>query len=290
MILDSKDNRSIQELFFFWNRLLSSSGSKTIEEDFETGAYIDYIQNNFPSRENFKESIILLTTALEKYDWVYLKLSEGNFTDYLADIIKGETTSYKFLLTNYLCSYILRSTDETIINIYSKNINMSLFSMYELGQAPIKAKLLQVFIRLCKIPTIYEQIHNEIESSDILSDPDFENATEYEDDDETVTIGKTLLIELNTYFINDDDELRVLRKEEICMCKEIYIPDYIENQVFKYITEVSQIAACALFGSVKCFKYLMMNGEVITDGVHRFAIAGGKNEIVHICEQNGLRF
>jgi hypothetical protein len=54
--------------------------------------------------------------------------------------------------------------------------------------------------------------------------------------------------------------------------------------------EANRIEIAALFGSVKCFKYLMMNGDELNDDTCRFAIAGGNTEIIHLCEQKRLQF
>ena len=53
---------------------------------------------------------------------------------------------------------------------------------------------------------------------------------------------------------------------------------------------MSPFECSALFGSVKCFKYLMLSGEEINKDVCKLAIAGGNIEIVHLCEQKGLSF
>ena len=52
----------------------------------------------------------------------------------------------------------------------------------------------------------------------------------------------------------------------------------------------NRIGASAFLGSIKCFKYLMMNGDEINEDTCRFAVAGGNNEIIHLCEQKGLQF
>ena len=52
----------------------------------------------------------------------------------------------------------------------------------------------------------------------------------------------------------------------------------------------NQLEVSALFGSVKCFKYLMISGEEANENICKYAIAGGNIEIIHICEQNGLQF
>lgn len=54
--------------------------------------------------------------------------------------------------------------------------------------------------------------------------------------------------------------------------------------------KLSRIELAALFGSVKCFKYFMINEDNIYEDICKFAISGGNNEIIHLCEQKGLQF
>ena len=53
---------------------------------------------------------------------------------------------------------------------------------------------------------------------------------------------------------------------------------------------IDRIGTAAFLGSIKCFKYLMINGDQINDGTCKYAISGGNNEIVHIFEQKGFQF
>ena len=61
----------------------------------------------------------------------------------------------------------------------------------------------------------------------------------------------------------------------------IYFP-FINNKC-----SITLIGCCALFGSIKCFKYLLLNGANLEIGVNNLAAAGGNMEIIKICEQNG---
>ena len=74
-------------------------------------------------------------------------------------------------------------------------------------------------------------------------------------------------------------------KEEI-----FYIRNFFpfNEQFTKY--KANRIEVAALFGSIKCFKYLMMNGDEINEDTCKFAVAGGNIEIIHLCEQKGLQF
>ena len=48
---------------------------------------------------------------------------------------------------------------------------------------------------------------------------------------------------------------------------------------------VSLIDYAAFFGSIKCFRFLFLNGSTIKT-TFKYAIAGGNHEIIHQCEQN----
>jgi ankyrin repeat protein len=51
----------------------------------------------------------------------------------------------------------------------------------------------------------------------------------------------------------------------------------------------SIVQASAHYGSINCFKYMVIN-QVSLENVARHAIRGGNEEIIRICEQNGVKF
>ena len=57
---------------------------------------------------------------------------------------------------------------------------------------------------------------------------------------------------------------------------------------------ISLIDFCCLFGSLKCFKYLLLNKcKITTKGFHntlKYSIAGGNQEIINILKENGHSF
>ena len=65
---------------------------------------------------------------------------------------------------------------------------------------------------------------------------------------------------------------------------------FLQNDIIERREYLNRIGVAALFGSVKCFKYLMMNGDEINEDTCKFAVAGGNMEIIHLCEQKGLVF
>ena len=53
---------------------------------------------------------------------------------------------------------------------------------------------------------------------------------------------------------------------------------------------ISLIDFCCFFGSLKCFKYLLLNKCKITKETLRWSIAGGNKEIINILKENGQKF
>lgn len=65
----------------------------------------------------------------------------------------------------------------------------------------------------------------------------------------------------------------------------------IQISEFNFIqSEGTLLETAALFGSIKCFKFLVMNDEKISENVCKFAVMGGNIEIIHLCENEGLKF
>ena len=89
--------------------------------------------------------------------------------------------------------------------------------------------------------------------------------------------------------VNDDvDALSLLlakKKQE-----PIFILTDICNECGLLNGRVSLIKVSAFFGSVKCFKYLLMSGAEIDESICLFAIAGGCLDIIHILEQHSFKF
>ena len=50
---------------------------------------------------------------------------------------------------------------------------------------------------------------------------------------------------------------------------------------------ISLIDFCCFFGSLKCFKYLLLNKGKITEKTLKYSIAGGNQEIINIL-QDGI--
>ena len=60
--------------------------------------------------------------------------------------------------------------------------------------------------------------------------------------------------------------------------------------IFDYCIEVYMIDLCCYFGSLKCFRYLLLNKCEITDKTLNWSIAGGNKEIINILKENGHSF
>ena len=88
--------------------------------------------------------------------------------------------------------------------------------------------------------------------------------------------------------IREDD---VERCQAVISSSNIKIDSHIPYSLFEVLEGVNQkenmpslLEYAAFFGSIKCFKFLIMNNSPITDKLISFAIFGGNIEIIHICE------
>ena len=63
-----------------------------------------------------------------------------------------------------------------------------------------------------------------------------------------------------------------------------------ESSVYFGVSTIYILDFAAFFGSVKCFKYLLVNGCSITERTEKMGVAGGETEIVQIMKQNGSEF
>jgi hypothetical protein len=53
----------------------------------------------------------------------------------------------------------------------------------------------------------------------------------------------------------------------------------------KTMDKESLLSVSAFYGSVQCFKFLLLNGVTVTSSVCSSAVKGGELEIIQICEQ-----
>lgn len=63
-----------------------------------------------------------------------------------------------------------------------------------------------------------------------------------------------------------------------------------KRQVFFGLQQYTPIELAAKHGSIKCFKFLMMNGTLKSANINKYAVEGGNLEIIHILSQNGYDF
>ena len=96
--------------------------------------------------------------------------------------------------------------------------------------------------------------------------------------------------EIREAIIRDDiDELMKLLIDKNMSVHDSLNFDSIEY-IKTYSSNISIIDYAALHGSVKCFKYAIMNDAKYYQDTQKFAIEGGNVEIIHILEQKGAKF
>ena len=90
--------------------------------------------------------------------------------------------------------------------------------------------------------------------------------------------------------INKFQELFNSLPDELMNYVDHFKKEFFLREFPLFSFEIEQINAAALFGSVNCFKFMMMNDIEITNNTCQYAVAGGNNEIIHLCEQKELKF
>lgn len=98
---------------------------------------------------------------------------------------------------------------------------------------------------------------------------------------------------LGSYIMEDDvDSLQKLSSNpKFQFTKELVLLK-IDNSFksMKINIECNAIESAAFYGSLKCFKFLLLNIKLSSRNLAQYAIAGGNTEIIHICEQQKLNF
>ena len=89
--------------------------------------------------------------------------------------------------------------------------------------------------------------------------------------------------------INEFQHLVATRIEEEQQ-REFNIDDFVPKMLRCEMSKTRIIEVAALFGSVKCFKLLMLNDVKIDESICKYAISGGNYEIVHLCANSYLSF
>lgn len=72
--------------------------------------------------------------------------------------------------------------------------------------------------------------------------------------------------------------------------KDSIVPYSIYQRFQSPLENMTLIELAAFCSSIECFKYLLLNGAKQNERLPIFAVCGGNDEIIHICEQNNLEF
>ena len=100
--------------------------------------------------------------------------------------------------------------------------------------------------------------------------------------------------------VNPSNLARAIRNDDVEKFQEISSqanfdfnqtikPSLYERCSFINKEDVSLVDYAAFFGSIKCFRFLLLNGQKIKS-TFKYAVAGGNLEIIHHCEQNQTSF
>lgn len=115
------------------------------------------------------------------------------------------------------------------------------------------------------------------------------DANNFEEHKENIHIGKNLN-DIALSIRNDDVE----SLQQSLIKKNFDYNGKIKNSIYERCSfvnsSIAYIEFAAFFGSIKCFKYLLLNKANKTNKLAQFAVGGGNVEIIHICEQIGCNF
>ena len=88
------------------------------------------------------------------------------------------------------------------------------------------------------------------------------------------------------YIIVNDDVKKIIYSS----IDEDFFNSEITLNKGPYAQNISLLDLAAKAGSVKCFKYLLLNGACVSDKTADYAVEGGSLEIVEMCYQEGCDF
>ena len=89
---------------------------------------------------------------------------------------------------------------------------------------------------------------------------------------------------------NDDiEKLQEISSQANFDFNQIIEPSLYEWCSFINKENVSLIDSAAFFGTIKCFRFLLLNCSNVKT-TFKYAVAGGNHEIIHLCKQNQTTF
>lgn len=208
------------------------------------------------------------------------------------------------------------STIDTLINVLNlSNGILPTFTRILYRAASIRYRLIKYYVELVQKLTnmvdIVEFLRKYLFFGFSISAYDFIHAlkdSKILNEDEVIKTEKRCLINRQIFFDYEPNEIIAAVKEDDVdslqtitstpgfdidsMINDIFLPTRVlENK------SISLIRYSALFGSVKCFKYLLLNHASIEQNsllysssftAQTYAIAGGNTEIIRLVEQQGI--
>ena len=90
-------------------------------------------------------------------------------------------------------------------------------------------------------------------------------------------------------YINNDSSFDFKKRIEINSESYLIFITHSHNIKESMKNEISMLCFTAFYGSIKCFKYLLLNGCDITDNLGNYAIAGANCDIIHYLEETQFK-
>ena len=255
---------------------------------------MQFFDSNFPF--SFKNTICMLIYSVFSF-------RSENVKAYLAYLKKIQMKEKEECIDapkiiDIFCEYLLQDQPqrfyyllESMIedNLIDSSITLQIPSIY-FGHYKTKKEIKNIHIQHLITETFnrgYEVVGDEFHEEKRVF---FQNIEELSNND--WELHKQLLREGN----NPSSIAKAIRNDNVEILQEIasqsnfdfnqiILPSVYERVPFVNQKYVSLIDYAAFFGSIKCFKFLLLNGSDLTRAI-KFAIAGGNMEIIKLCEQN----
>lgn len=203
---------------------------------------------------------------------------------------------YQLYKINFISKNQIFSSFEKFMNVI-RRYNEAPLIVYSWFAKEIETESNQLFERIHKIIQklkarngLSESIENFICKLDEMKKNDWEIYSKYRNDGYNENHIYQLIKQDNV------DEFQSLFNKAIIINMNQMIPDSIFDRVLFLKDGARPIHIAAYFGSIKIFKFLLLNGADLTlkdqasNNVTHFAVAGGNSEIIHILEHNEWDF
>lgn len=223
-------------------------------------------------------------TSLRKFilDFSFEKIRKQHFQSLISllHLLRGLITNNVILSSEFVASL---ATNEASLTATTK---LWLFCFFapeiESSHCELFNKLMQIFSHMASASYLPRPLHSFFHSLDVL------RLNKWKLMKESFTNARTL----EEAIMNDDLDFLI----EASSSSYFDFSQHLELSLFQrsgflFEKQPTLLETAAFYGSVKCFKFLLLNAQFVDfAALSEFVIAGGNNEIVRIAYNHGCRY